>query len=156
MVIWTAKLSKKRLMFFVGLAVAAAVLLCLLVGVLHRSTEDGVGRLDTAEARVDYLLDLGWEVNPEPVSTLQLQLPDPLSDDYEEYNDLQKTQGFDLKGIQGCRVTRYTYAVENYPGRPDGVQVNLYLCEGLPVAGDVMVTGADGFQAGLEFPKEDS
>lgn len=51
-------------------------------------------------------------------------------------------------------MTRYTYTVTNYPQRPDGVQLNLYICEDLPVAGDVVCTGTDGFQDTLVFPQQ--
>lgn len=52
------------------------------------------------------------------------------------------------------QVTRFTYTVTNYPQRPDGVQLNLYICEDLPVAGDVVCTGTDGFQDTLVFPQQ--
>ena len=77
-----------------------------------------------------------------------------LKGDYVAYNALQKSQGFDLEPCCGKQVTRYTYTVTNYPQRPDGVQLNLYVCEDLPVAGDVVCTGADGFQNTLVFPGE--
>lgn len=153
MKIWTAHVGKKKRILIGVLLAALAILISLLSGFLHKSAENGVGRLDTEEARVDYLKDLGWEISPEPLATLQLQLPEPLSDPYKTYNKLQKEQGFDLEELQGQQVTRYTYSVLNYPDHPEGVQVNLYLCEGMVAAGDVMVTGADGFQAGLKFPK---
>ena len=47
----------------------------------------------------------------------------------------------------------YTYTVTNYPGRAQGVQANLYICEERPAAGDIFCAGADGFQEGLAFPK---
>lgn len=153
MLIWTTRLRKKKVLCAVILVVAAVILGVILSSFVHKSTEDSVGRLDSEESRVDYLRHLGWEVAPDPVATLQLQLPDPLTEPYAAYNKLQKEQGFDLESLCGQQVTRYTYTVLNYPGHPDGVQVNLYLCEGVPAAGDVMVTGAGGFQAGLEFPE---
>ncbi len=153
MFIWTARLRKKKTFFVAILVAALVILLAFLSAFLHKSTENGVGRLDTEESRIDYLKDLGWEVSPDPVATLQLLLPDPLTDDYAAYNKLQKQQGFDLEELQGQQVTRYTYTVLNYPDHPDGVQVNLYLCEGIPAAGDIIVTGADGFQSGLAFPE---
>lgn len=152
MFIWTAHVKKKKTLLAAVLVVCLAVLIGLLARFLHQSTEDGIGRLDTAEARLEYLTNLGWQVEPEPVSTLQLQLPDPLEEPYLTYNKLQKEQDFDLSELCGQRVTRYTYVVLNYPEHPEGVQLNLYLCEGLPAAGDVIVTGAGGFQAGLAFP----
>ena len=153
MFIWTARLRKKRVLLAAVLIAALVLLAVILGGWLHRSADSGAERLDTEEARVGYLKDLGWEISPDPMSTLQIRIPDPLTDDYRAYNKLQKEQGFDLEESKGCQATRYTYAVLNYPGHPDGVQVNLYLCEGLPVAGDVIVTGANGFQAGLDFPE---
>ena len=104
--------------------------------------------------RVAYLRELGWEIDPEPLTTLQFLLPPKLSGDYITYNDLQKSQGFDLETCCGKQVTRYTYTVTNYPQRPDGVQLNLYICEDLPVAGDVVCTGTNGFQDTLVFPQQ--
>ena len=66
---------------------------------------------------------------------------------------LQKSQGFDLTACCGKQVARYTYAVTNYPGDREGVQVNLYVCEGLAVAGDVCCTGAEGFRNPLAYPE---
>ena len=96
----------------------------------------------------------GNVIDPEPLTTLQFLLPPKLSGDYITYNDLQKSQGFDLETCCGKQVTRYTYTVTNYPQRPDGVQLNLYICEDLPVAGDVVCTGTDGFQDTLVFPQQ--
>lgn len=153
MFIWTAHLRKKRVLAAAVLLAALAILLVVLGGIFRSPAEDGAARLDTEEARIGYLKELGWEVAPDPVSTLQIRIPDPLTEDYEAYNDLQREQGFDLAELKGQQVTRYTYSVLNYPGHSEGVQVNLYLCEGLPAAGDIIVTGANGFQAGLDFPE---
>ena len=75
--------------------------------------------------------------------------------DYLTYNELQDSQGFDLSACCGKQVARYTYTVTNYPGRPEGVQANLYVCEGQPVAGDILCAGADGFQDTLVYPEQD-
>lgn len=153
MFIWTARLRKKRVLLAAAGLAALALLAALLVGALRNPAGDAATRLDTDAARAGYLEKLGWEVSPDPVSTLQIRVPDPLTADYLAYNKLQKEQGFDLEAQKGLQVTRYTYAVLNYPGHPEGVQANLYVCEGLPVAGDIIVTGANGFQAGLAFPE---
>jgi hypothetical protein len=111
-------------------------------------------QLTDNDQRVAYLQSLGWAVQPEPVETLQLLLPETLEEPYSTYNELQLTQGFDLSAQCGKQVTRYTYTVTNYPDRPEGVQLNLYLCEDRPVAGDVCCPGADGFQTTLTYPQE--
>ncbi|MDY3281358.1 DUF4830 domain-containing protein [Dysosmobacter sp.] len=157
MFVLTAKLSRKRL-FLAGvlvlfLAAAAALIFHLFSGL--RDSGDALPRLSDNQQRLEYLASYGWEVEAEPLETFQLLLADPLPEEYLAYNQLQLTQGFDLNSCCGKQLTRYTYRITNYPGRPTGVQVNLYVCEGLPAAGDVIASGAGGFQAGLAFPETD-
>ena len=152
MLIWTTKFSRKK-----------AVLSIIVMGIVMAALIVLVGRQDAQETaqpqltdnaqRITYLRSFGWELESEPLETLQFLLPETLEEPYLTYNDLQKTQGFDLSACCGKQVSRYTYAVTNYPGRPDGVQLNLYVCEDLPVAGDVCCPGADGFQETLLFPQ---
>lgn len=152
MLIQTVRLTRKKAVLAAILAGILMAALILLLGRGGGSEEASAPQLTGNAERVAYLRELGWEVEEEPVTTLQFLLPPQLKGDYVAYNDLQKQQGFDLEACCGKQVTRYTYAVTNYPQRPDGVQLNLYVCEELPVAGDVVCTGADGFQDTLVFP----
>ena len=147
MVIWTAKVSGKKI-FLAILGLAAAVFLGACV-VNRFGAGDSVAKspaLETNEDRVAYLAELGWAVQEEPIETLRFQIPEILEEPYLSYNALQLPQGFDLSRHRGEQAERFTYAVTNYPDRPSGVQVNLYLCGGVPVAGDILCPGADGFQ----------
>ena len=103
-------------------------------------------------ARVSYLQELGWQVESTPVETLDLQLPENLEKKWGDYTALQKQQGFPFADYAGQAVRRYTYAVGNYPGVPEGVQANLYLCGDVLIGGDIVATGKGGFQHGLEYP----
>lgn len=131
--------------------------LILLTGACQRGEEETLPPAgETNEERLAYLEGLGWEVDPEPVETLHLQLPEEFQDtEYDAYNALQLSQGFDLRQCVGMSVVRYTYRVNNYPERSDPVQLNLYCCEGHIVAGDVMALGENGFQTTLLFPTEE-
>ena len=151
MKVWNIRLTKKRA---AGAVVAAGLALMGLILYLGRPVEtaEEPTLLDTNEAMVEYLAQWGWEVEPEPVETLQFLLGETLEEPYLSYNVLQKSQGFDLAKCCGKQVARYTYAVTNYPGDREGVQVNLYVCEGEPVAGDVCCAGADGFRNPLAYP----
>ena len=147
MMIQAIRLTRKKAALAVILAGAVLAALILLLG--QHGGNVGASEqpcLSSNGERVAYL--------PEPLTTLQFLLPPKLSGDYITYNDLQKSQGFDLETCCGKQVTRYTYTVTNYPQRPDGVQLNLYICEDLPVAGDVVCTGTDGFQDTLVFPQQ--
>lgn len=140
-------------------AVASVLLLgALLAGLVffaHGCSEEKQTPLLNNDDRVSYLLSLGWEIDPEPVETLHLQLPDSLEGtEYESYNETQLVQGFDLSVCCGKQITRYTYAVLNYPGGRTDVQLDLYLSEGTVVAGDVIALGEDGFVGPLAFPEE--
>ena len=154
MLIFTTRLSKKKAAFAVIAAGVILAAIILLVGHFQDQRAGDLPQLTDNTQRITYLQSLGWEVESEPVETLQFLLPEPLEEPYLTYNELQKEQGFDLTACCGRQVSRYTYAVTNYPGRPSGVQLNLYICEGVPVAGDVCCPGADGFQHTLAFPEE--
>jgi len=147
MFILTTRFSKKRAIALLVILVGVILGFCVLL--LPGETENEQPLLECNDDRVAYLQSLGWEVAPEPLETLQLRLPETLPENYAAYNQIQLAQGFDLTTCCGKQLTRYTYAVSNYPERPDGVQLNLYVCQQLPVAGDVIAVGADGFQTGL-------
>ena len=154
MFIVTAKVPKRRHLLPAVLAVlvAAIALLCLRAGKGGTDGKSPELRAETNEARVKYLESLGWEVDGEPIEILRLTLPEELVEPYRSYNELQLKQGFDLTPFLGETLERYTYAVKNYPGRADGCQADLYLSDGVIVAGDIVCTGANGFIATLDYP----
>ena len=157
MLIWTARFSKKKAVCTVIIAGLVMALLIVLTGRMPDSEPAQQPELTTNEERVSYLDSLGWQVAPpEPVETLQFLLPAQLEGTYLAYNELQLTQGFDLTQYCGKQLSRYTYTVTNYPNRQDGVQVNLYLYENRPVAGDILCPGEDGFQETLAFPETEN
>ena len=147
MFICTARISRKKAAAAVLLLGAVFAALILLLGRTPPEPEDP--KLTSNEERVAYLQSLGWEVEPEPIETLQFLFPAQLEEPYRSYNQLQLPQGFDLSECCGRQVARYTYAVTNHPSQAEGVQANLYLCGEQPVAGDVFSAGANSFQEPL-------
>lgn len=138
------------------LAAAAVLVLCVSAVFLLpgcRSKTAAPIPAGTEEQRLAYLADLGWAVNTTPVETLDLQLPQPLTEDWQEYATMQSEQGLPFADHAGQTVRRYTYTVTNYPGIPQGVQVNLYVCNDQLIGGDIISLSENGFQTGLAFPK---
>ena len=84
--------------------------------------------------------------------TLSVTLGETLEEPYLSYNDLQRSQGFDLTRYCGQTLSRYTYVVTNYPDASLPCQADLYVCGGVLAAGDIVCTGENGFMAGLSFP----
>ena len=154
MFVLTTRLRKKR-----AILVGVLVILLIAGGLLWRglsreaeAPEETV--LRDNEDRIAYLKELGWEVDEEPVESMELELPEELTGSYAAYNELQLAQGFDLRDYLGQGVSRWTYQVRNYPDRPEDVQLNLYLCEDRPIAGDIIAGGEGGFQGTLRYPGE--
>ncbi len=151
MMIVTARFDKKKAVAaVVGLGVLFA--LCVVLVGQKQAPEPETVHLESNADRLGYLQSMGWELEEEPLETLQFLMPAQLEEPYLSYNELQDAQGFDLSICCGKPVERYTYCVKNYPDRPEGVQLNLYICECQPVGGDVFCLGKDGFQRPLVYP----
>lgn len=133
-----------------GLVIGSAL---LLAGCFGGDKETEFITAATNEERVAYLEALGWQVEPQPIETLDLQLPEKLEGEWDAYAKLQKGQGLPFSEFAGQAVKRYTYTVTNYPEIPQGVQANLYLWGDQIIGGDVIFTGQGGFQTDLAFPK---
>ena len=133
-----------------GLVIGSAL---LLAGCFGGDKETEVITAATNEERVAYLEALGWQVEPQPIETLDLQLPEKLEGEWDAYAKLQKGQGLPFSEFAGQAVKRYTYTVTTSPEIPQGVQANLYLWGDQIIGGDVIFTGQGGFQTDLAFPK---
>ena len=118
-----------------GLVIGSAL---LLAGCFGGDKETEVITAATNEERVAYLEALGWQVEPQPIETLDLQLPEKLEGEWDAYAKLQKGQGLPFSDFAGQAVKRYTYTVTNYPEIPQGVQANLYLWGDQIIGGDVI------------------
>ncbi|MBE6940079.1 MAG: DUF4830 domain-containing protein [Ruminococcaceae bacterium] len=148
------KFPKRRAGLLMCLVALVLVTTAILSGCWGKSDPGTAVPGSTNEERLAYLTGLGWEVKPEPVETLELQLPENLKGEYGDYLKLQQENGLPFQQYGGKQVTRYTYTVCNHPAAEKGAQVNLYLHEGQIIGGDVILTGENGFQAGLQFPKQ--
>lgn len=99
--------------------------------------------------RIEFIGHFGWEVKDEPTDIVEVVIPPKFDEVYENYNNIQKHQGFDLEKQQGKRVKRYSYIVTNYPDYPDEVKINLLVLGTKVVGGDVCSTSLDGFMHGF-------
>jgi len=108
--------------------------------------------LETNGQREEYLTSLGWEFKTN-CDEKQVQIPSEFNDVYTRYNEIQKSQGFDLEPYKGQEVTVYTYNITNYAGyeNRDCIYANLILCNNMLIGGDVCSTSvSDGFMKALK------
>lgn len=145
------KLHKRAVLATAFILVSALAFALVLPGC--RSSSDTIPA-ETEEQRQAYLADLGWAVDPQPIETLDLQIPSSLEGEWAEYAALQTEQGLPFAEFAGKTTRCYTYTVTNYPGIEKGVQINLYVSDGQLIGGNVISTGKNAFRQGLTFPKE--
>ena len=107
-------------------------------------------KLPTAQDRTAYLTSCGWEVDPAAEEEQIIHIPEHFSAVYEQYNDLQLQQGFDLRDYAGRDCVQYTYVVENYPDESQTVLACLILYRDRLIGGDVHSTNLNGFMIGLK------
>jgi hypothetical protein len=72
---------------------------------------------------------------------------------YQNYNQIQQEQGFDLTQYAGRQVKRYSYEVFNHPSGDQYVRANLLVYREKLVAGDVCSLQLNGFMHGLAMPQ---
>jgi hypothetical protein len=155
MVVFTAKFNKKRAVIAV-LVVAAILCAVILLAGRAGGQKTPVSALSAVvrdnEQRVAYLNSLGWQVEETAVEEQSIIIPREFSNVYEEYNQLQISQGFDLTEYGGLEATRYTYRITNYPGANIAAVADLLVFKDEIIAGDVQSNALDGFMIGLKYP----
>lgn len=152
MLVMTAKVDKKK----IAIILAAAVLLiggliALLGG--GSSAPTGAPAVSGNEARVAFLKSFGWDVAASPTESGQVRIPTESGEVFERYNQLQKSQGYDLSAYAGKTVMRYVYKVNNYPGATEPVYATLLVYNDQIIGGDITDTGAKGVVQGFKMPK---
>ena len=82
-------------------------------------------------------------------------IPETFDDVYNNYNQIQTEQGFNLEKYAGQRVKRWTYVIRNYPDTSptdDFIRINILVSDDIVIGGDVCSVKLDGFMHG--FSKE--
>lgn len=146
MFVKTVKIRSVLKTLLIIMAIAGVLLLA--VSLVNRMGEGNKIILEDVASQVQFLEDLGWEVSQEPMDVREVIIPEEWNAVFEEYNDLQKQQGFDLDRYKGKQATIYTYQIMNYEGA-DSVVANLMIYDGRLIAGDVCSTELGGFMHGL-------
>ncbi len=155
MLIWTLKFDRKKAAFWVIMAALVIIGIILLLGTRSHAAPAASGSakplssVKTEKARVAYLSDCGWTVESPALKEETVRIPKEFSSVFEEYNKLQKQQGFDLRKYGGKEVKLYTYKVVG-SNLGDNVLAMLYIYNGSVIGGDVHSTALDGFMCGLK------
>ena len=153
MMVMTAKVNIKKLLFILA-AVAALILVMILLlgGGNSEPTAATIPAVSGNDGRVQFLKNFGWDVSTSPTESSQVRIPQETSDVFSRYNTLQKGQGYDLSTYAGKNVMRYVYEIKNYPGATDPVYATLLIYKDQIIGGDVTDTSANGIIQGFKMP----
>ncbi|MDD6174794.1 MAG: DUF4830 domain-containing protein [Firmicutes bacterium] len=157
MFVFSVKADRKKLLWVVCGAVILAVLIVVLAASRGRAVQTAAGyqlqARDNAQRRA-FLAQFGWEVSEEPTEICEVIIPDTFDSVYQQYNELQRSQEFDLMRYQGRRVKRWTYEVKNYPDYEGTVVANLLICNDTVIGGDIASNALNGFMQGFRRNSE--
>ena len=153
MMMMTAKVNIKKVL--IGLIAAAALIIALISLAGGDNTDPAaVTTMSDNDSRVQFLQDLGWQVTTSPKEASQVRIPSEQSPVYSRYNDLQKSQGYDLTQYAGKTVMRYVYEINNYPNAEQPVYATLLVYKNQIIGGDVTNTAAKGAVQGFKMPTD--
>lgn len=160
MVIMSAKVSKRKVLTGLIVAVAVVVLLAVLLGKAGEAPaasvqESAAAEIDAGsnEGRVAFLQSFGWEVAETPVETQEVKIPVEFNNVFTRYNQLQQSQNYDLAPYAGKTVKRYVYAVTNYPDGAQDWYATVLVQGGEVIGGDVSSTRQGGKMHGFAMPE---
>ena len=155
MFVCSLKASKIKILFSVALcAMIAAVAIVLMPETEHSVTVNGTqydkkisfDGMKSEGDLVQFAENLGYAVEAAPTECVEVKLPSKMDAVLEKYNELQKSQGFNLAKYKNKTVTRYTFRVTALPDAQtlpkDEVLLSLIVCKNKIIGGDLFFTGA--------------
>ena len=149
MMVMTAKLNFKKIITLLGAAAAVLLSLILLMDGGKETAPTSAPSMGENQARIQFLKDMGWQVKTQPVQAGKVKMPREISAVYERYNNLQKSQGYDLMEYAGKKAMRYVYEVVNYPHATEPVFATLLIYGDRVIGGDITDTSMGGKIRGL-------
>ena len=157
MFVMTLKFNKRTAILIIAALAVILAAIVIIIGVAGRDGGEsnpvklslGLGVKSNSD-RLGYLAELGWDCEQEPIDEQEIVIPRSFSHVFEEYNELQQQQGFDLTDYKGLECTMYRYKVKNYPATSDNVIAQLIVLNYQVIGGDIHSTALDGFMHGIK------
>lgn len=127
------------------LAVIIAVILFFGGNAAGDTAESVSRRVTDNEQRREYLASKGLETAGEPSSVEDIVLPAEMDEVLSEYNEMQKTAGFDLSPYLGKTVKKYVYPLSREPE----TFATLYIYDNRIIAADI-ASHTEGWQKAVD------
>jgi len=100
--------------------------------------------LDDLNDRVRCAESLGWNVDKTSETVRAVYIPNEETEEFKQYNEMQKSSGFDLLPYMGKGALCYTYRILNFPSETAvNAFLNLIIYDGKMIGGDCDVLEYD-------------
>ncbi len=156
MFVYSMRAGTVKLIGIVCVALTVLITLIAFVPTYTLSSETSANaeynyeKIKTESDVVSFLSQFGWTVDPSPVEVKTVTIPAELDKIFAAYNELQKEQGLNLSKYKNKDVTRYTFAITNYPSFDGTVYANVLIYRNRVIAGDICSADPNGFIHGFE------
>ena len=151
MMFLTAKVDMKKIAMILGAIAVVIVALILLLGGGEKAQSTAAPTVSNNDARVEFLKKFGWQVSSSPVESSQVRIPEERGEVFDRYNQLQKSQNYDLTQYGGKNVMRYVYKVNNYPNATEPVYATVLVYKNQVIGGDITDTAPGGKVQGFKM-----
>lgn len=146
-------MKHRKIIRLLVIPAALFVILLIVLVMCRRSAICG----ETYSDRANYAKTLGYSISADSETVRNIVIPAVFGNVYENYNALQKECGFDLSMYKGETAVQYTYTISNYTddsGKTlDNIIMDLIVCDGKIIGGDICSAELDGFMTGLKARK---
>ena len=107
----------------------------------------------TNAERIAFINECGWQTEATHCEVTEVRVPVDFDEVYEEYNELQRMQGFDLRPYRAHSVKKYTYIITNHSDNVNAPDIcaNLLVEDGEIIAADISSAEAGGMVTVLKY-----
>ena len=131
---------------------AFLLIVALLIGLTVRYTNTVSGSVSEEGLR-DFLEGRGWKVGEQAAEVKEIVIPAKFSEVYEQYNQLQKEQGYDLSHYRTNTVKQYTFKILNLKDETgtafENAEAHILVYGSKIIGGDVCSPELSGYMRGL-------
>ncbi|MEG0750497.1 MAG: DUF4830 domain-containing protein [Oscillospiraceae bacterium] len=124
----------------IAAVVVLAVVAVFIAGKIKDAKEGGESQSfvgETGEQREEFLRTLGIQVDSTS-SIAEVKVPEEFDERFATYNEMLKTQGFDLEPLRGKAIKKCTYTVTNRPELGEGINAVVLVRAGKIVGGHLL------------------
>lgn len=141
--------GRAKTVFIIITLVLIGALAWFVYAAKNKADEDRLFTFECNSERVAFLNSLGYIVEPDPEKE-NIIIPTEFNAAYSEYNELQRSQGFDLEPYKGKEAVKLTYRILNFPDYPENIFINMILDDHRLIGADITYNDSEnGFTRAL-------